>query len=66
METGNLETGNNGNTQKALDLLASDPSVIGCTWDEHGIIPIRATSPAPLPLRECGIFRPVPTRRAEP
>ena len=25
-----------------------------------------ALSTAPLPLRECGIFRPVPTRRAEP
>ena len=51
------------NAQSAIDLIASDPTVLGCTWDERGITPIRGTSAAPLPLRDCGIFRyPVPTR----
>ena len=44
-------------TQTAIETLASDPTLVGCTWDERGIIPIRDPSAAPLPLRECGIFR---------
>lgn len=52
--------------QTAIETLASDPTLAGCTWDERGIIPIRDLSAAPLPLRECGIFRPIPTNCAEP
>ena len=48
------------NTKTAIDLLATNPELVGCTWDERGITPIRDTSAAPLPLRECGIFRPLP------
>ena len=43
--------------QTAIETLASDPTLIGCTWDERGITPIHDPSAAPLPLRECGIFR---------
>lgn len=50
------------NAQTAIETLASDPTVVGCTWDERGIPPIRDPSAAPLPLRECGIFRPIPVR----
>lgn len=50
------------NAQTAIDLLASDPTVLGCTWDERGITPIRDLSAAPHPLRECDIFRPIPAR----
>ena len=51
------------NAQSAIDLIASNPTVLGCTWDERGITPIRGTSAAPLPLRDSGIFRcPVPAR----
>ena len=51
------------NAQTAIDLLAADSNLVGCTWDECGITPIRDLSAAPFPLRECGIFRcPVPTR----
>ncbi len=45
--------------QTAIETLASDPTLAGCTWDERGIIPIRDPSAAPLPLRDCGIFRPI-------
>lgn len=49
------------NAQTAIDLLASDSAILGCTWDERGIPPIRGTFAAPLPLRDWGIFRcPVP------
>ena len=51
METDNAKT--------AIDLLATNPELVGCTWDERGITPIRDLSAAPLPLRECGIFRPL-------
>ena len=44
-------------TQTAIETLASDPTLVGCTWDERGILPIRDPSAVPLPLRECGIFR---------
>ena len=47
----------NDNAKTAIDTLASDSNLIGCTWDERGITPIRDTSAAPLPLRECGVFR---------
>ena len=48
--------------QTAIETLAADPTLTGCTWDERGIIPIRDPSAAPLPLRDYGIFRcPVPT-----
>lgn len=51
------------NAQTAIETLAADPTLAGCTWDERGITPIRDPSAAPLPLRDCGIFRcPVPTR----
>ena len=40
-----METGNNAQT--AINLLASDPTILGCTWDERGITPIRGTSAAP-------------------
>ena len=56
METDNAKT--------AIDLLATNPDLVGCTWDERGLTPIRDTSAAPLPLRDCGIFR-CPTRRVE-
>ena len=46
--------------QTAIETLASDLTLAGCTWDEHGITPIRDLSAAPLPLRDCGIFRPIP------
>ena len=52
------------NAQTAIETLAADPTLAGCTWDERGIIPIRDLSAAPLPLRECGIFR-CPTPHAE-
>ena len=48
METDNAKT--------AIDTLAADSNLVGCTWDERGITPIRGTSAAPLPLRECGVF----------
>ena len=51
------------NAQTAIETLAADPTLAGCTWDERGVIPIRDLSAAALPLRECGIFRcPVPAR----
>ena len=57
------------NTKTAIDLLATNPELVGCTWDERGLTPIRDTSTAPLPLRECGVFRPLSQRvpqRADP
>ena len=51
METDNAKT--------AIDTLVADSNLVGYTWDERGIPPIRDTSAAPLPLRECGVFRPV-------
>ena len=33
-------------TQTAIETLASDPTLVGCTWDERGIIPIRDPSAA--------------------
>ena len=52
----------NSNAQTAIETLAADPTLAGCTWDERGITPIRDPSAAPLPLRDCGIFRcPSPT-----
>ena len=52
--------------QTAIETLAADPTLIGCTWDERGIIPIRDPSAAPLPLRSCGIFRcPVKSRGSD-
>ena len=50
------------NAQTAIETLAADPTLAGCTWDERGITPIHDPSAAPLPLRECGIFRPIPAR----
>ncbi len=44
-------------TQTAIETLAADPTLAGCTWDERGITPIRDPSAAPLPLSSCGIFR---------
>jgi len=50
-------------TQTAIETLAADPTLAGCTWDERGITPIRDPSAAPLPLRDCGIFRcPIPAQ----
>ena len=45
------------NAQTAIDLIASDSTILGCTWDERGITPIRGTSAAPISLRDCGIVR---------
>ena len=50
------------NAQTAIETLAADPTLAGCTWDERGVIPIRDPSAAPLPLRSCGIFRSIPAR----
>ena len=52
------------NAQTAIETLAADSNLVGCTWDERDLTPIRDTSAAPLPLRDCGIFR-RPTRRTE-
>jgi hypothetical protein len=51
------------NAQTAIETLAADPTLAGCTWDERGITPVRDPSAAPLPLRDCGIFRPLNDRR---
>ena len=51
------------NAQTAIETLASNPTLAGCTWDERGITPIRDPSAAPFPLRDCGIFRPLNDRR---
>ena len=45
------------NAQIAIETLAADPTLASSTWNECGIIPIRNPSAAPLPLRDCGIFR---------
>ena len=50
------------NAQTAIETLAADPTLAGCTWDERGITPIRDPSAAPLPIRDCGIFRSIPAR----
>ena len=50
------------NAQTAIETLAADPTLAGCTWDKRGITPIHDTSAAPLPLRSCGIFRSIPAR----
>ena len=58
METNNAKT--------AIETLAADPTLAGCTWDECGITPIHDPSAAPLPLRDCGIFRcPVKSRGSD-
>ena len=36
----------NTNAQTAIETLASDPTLAGCTWDERGITPIHDPSAA--------------------
>ena len=47
------------NTKTAIETLPVEPTIAGCTCDECGIASIRNSSAAPIPLRFCGIFRPL-------